>query len=297
MITRSGNSPRRLKDYLWLAACGFFMGSANVVPGVSGGTIAFILGFYEELINAISSVNLNFFRRLFTLRPHEAFEEFPWRFLLALGMGILVAIFTMAEGLIWAFYHHSELVSAFFFGLVLASAVVTRKRVVRWSSITLFIGGLAAVTTFILLGIAPRQTPDAIWFLMFSGAIVICAMILPGLSGAFLLLLLGKYQHMLEAVARLDVLTLLIFAAGAAGGLIVFARAIRWLFLYRRDKTIAVLVGLMMGSLRGIWPWKEQYMPTAFTLEVGLVLVFTALGIGLMLLLHHLSVQREGVSD
>ena len=107
------------------------MGSANVVPGVSGGTIAFILGFYEELIDAINAANPAFFRRLFTLRLREAFDEFPWRFLLALGSGILVAIFTLAEGLTWAFYHHPELVWAFFFGLVLASAVVIRKWVVR----------------------------------------------------------------------------------------------------------------------------------------------------------------------
>jgi len=271
------------------------MGSANVVPGVSGGTIAFILGFYEELIDAINSANPAFFRRLFTFRLREAFGEFPWRFLLALGLGIVMAIFTLAEGLTLAFYHHHELVWAFFFGLVLASAVVIRKRVARWSRVTLLISGLAAVATFVLIGLRPPQTPDAIWFLMLSGAIVICAMILPGLSGAFLLVLLGKYQYMLEAVVRLDVLTLLIFAAGAAGGLMVFARAIRWLFLHRRDKTVSVLVGLMIGSLRGIWPWKEQgfVVPTAFTPEVALVLVLAAFGIGLVLLLQYLAGRRH----
>ena len=294
MFIRAGNTPRQLKDYCRLTVYGFCMGSANVVPGVSGGTIAFILGFYEELIDAINAVNLNFFRRLFTLRLREAFDDFPWRFLLALGLGIVMAIFTLAKGLMWAFHHHPELVWAFFFGLVLTSAVVIRKRVVRWSPVTLLISGLAAVATFSLIGLAPRQTPDAAWFLMLSGAIVICAMILPGLSGAFILVLLGKYQYMLEAVVRFDVLTLLIFAVGAAGGLIVFARAIRWLFLHCRDKTIAVLVGLMLGSLRGIWPWKEQGLPTAFTLEVALVLVLAAFGIGLVLILQYLAARTEG---
>ena len=296
MLIRAGNPPRQFKDYCRLTVYGFCMGSANVVPGVSGGTIAFILGFYEELIDAINSANPAFFRRLFTFRLREAFGEFPWRFLLALGLGIVMAIFTLAKGLTLALEHHPELVWAFFFGLVLASAVVIRKRVARWSPVTLLISGLAAAATFVLIGLAPRQTPDAAWFLMLSGAIAICAMILPGLSGAFLLVLLGKYQYMLEAVVRLDVLTLLIFAAGAAGGLIVFARAIRWLFLHRRDKTVSVLVGLMIGSLRGIWPWKEQgfVLPTAFTPEVALVLVLAAFGIGLVLLLQHLAARAEG---
>jgi putative membrane protein len=289
---QSRNSPRQLKDYLWLATCGFFMGSANVVPGVSGGTIAFILGFYEELIDAINAANAAFFRRLFTFRLREAFGEFPWRFLLALGLGIVMAIFTLARGLTWAYDHHRALVWAFFFGLVLASAVVIRKRVARWSRVTLLIGGLAAVATFVLIGLTPRQTPDAAWFLMLSGAIAICAMILPGLSGAFLLLLLGKYWYMVDAVERFDVLTLLIFAAGAAGGLIIFARAIRWLFLHWRDKTVAVLIGLMLGSLRGIWPWKEEGLPTAFTLEVALALVLAAFGIGLVLILQYLAGRR-----
>jgi putative membrane protein len=289
---QSRNPSRQLKDYLWLAACGFFMGSANVVPGVSGATIAFILGFYEELIDAINAANPAFFRRLFTFRLRQAFSEFPWRFLLALGLGIVLAIFTLAEGLTWAFHHHPELVWAFFFGLVLASAVVIRKRVARWSSVTLLISGLAAVVTFVLIGLRPLQTPDTAWFLMLSGAIAICVMILPGVSGAFVLVLLGKYQYMLEAVVRFDVLTLLIFATGAAGGLMIFTRTIRWLFFHHRDKTIAALVGLMLGSLRKIWPWKEQGLPTAFTLDVGLVLVLAAFGIGLVLILQYLAGRR-----
>ncbi len=223
--------------------------------------------------------------------------------MLALGLGIGIAGFTLAERLTWAFDHHPVLVWAFFFGLVLASAVVIRRRVVRWNLVTLLIGGLVAAATFVLMGLMPRQTPDAAWFLMLSGAIVICAAILPGISGAFLLVLLGKYQYRLEAVVRLDVLTLLLFAIGAAGGLIVFARAVHWLFRHRKDETVAVLVGLMLGSLRGIWPWKEQgfVVPTAFTLEVALVLVLAASGVGLVLILQYLAgrhhLQRNGVGD
>lgn len=295
-LPQTGTPPRRLKDYCRLTLYGFCMGSANVVPGVSGGTIAFILGFYEELIAAINSANRDFFRRLFTLRLREAFDEFPWRFLLALGIGIVAAIFTLAEGLTWADRHHPELVSAFFFGLILASALVMRKQVVRWSPVTLLISGVAAVATFMLIGLPPPQTPGATWFLLFTGAIVICAMILPGLSGAFILVLLGKYQYMLEAVVHLDMLTLLIFSIGAAGGLLVSSRAIGWLFIHRRETTIAVLIGLMLGALRGIWPWKEQgamVLPPAFDLEVVLVISLAAVGIGLVVLLQYMGEHRR----
>jgi putative membrane protein len=269
------------------------MGSANVVPGISGGTIAFILGVYEELIDAINSVNLAFFRRLFTFRLREVLGEFPWRFLLALGLGIVSAIFTLARGLTWAFGYHPTLVWAFFFGLVLASAIVMRKRVAHWSPVTLLVAGLAAVATFVLIGLTPRQPPEGAWFLLLSGAVATCVMILPGLSGALILVLLGKYEYMLEAVAQLDVLTLLVFTAGAAGGLVIAARSLRWLLLHQRNKTVSALIGLVIGSLRGIWPWKEQGLPTAFTLEVVLVLLMAALGIGLVLILQYLATRRH----
>jgi putative membrane protein len=293
MSIQARNASRQLKDYFRLTVYGFCVGSANVVPGISGGTIAFILGFYEELIDAINSANLAFFRRLLTFRLREAFDAFPWRFLLALGLGIVLAIFTLARGLTWAFHHHPELVWAFFFGLVLTSAIEMRRLVARWSPVTLLITGLAAVATFVLIGLTPRQTPDEAWFLLLSGAVVTCVMMLPGLSGALILVLLGKYQYMLEAVVRLDVPTLLIFAAGAAGGLIIAARTLRWLFLHQRDKTVSALIGLVIGSLRGIWPWKEQELPTAFTLEVALVLVLAGFGVGLVLILQYLARRRH----
>jgi putative membrane protein len=293
MAIRAGNPSRQLKDYLRLSAYGFCMGSANVVPGISGGTIAFILGVYEELINAINSVNLALFRHLFTFRLREAFAEFPWRFLLALGLGIALGIFTLARGIDWAFDYHPELVWAFFFGLVLASAVVMRKRIARWRPVILLVAGLAAVATFVLIGLTPQQTPDEVWFVLLSGAVAAGVMILPGLSGALILVLLGKYQYMLGAVAHLDVLTLLVFAVGAAGGLIIVARTLRWLFLHQRDKTVSALIGLTIGSLRGVWPWQELGLPTAFTLEVVLVIVMAALGIGLVLILQYLATRRR----
>jgi len=299
---------RSLKDYFWIAARGFCMGAADVVPGVSGGTMAFILGIYDELLHAIHAVNLDFLRRLLTLRWREAFEHFPWRFLLALGVGIGAAIFSLAEGLSWALEHYPALVWAFFFGLVLASVVVVRKRVQRWTPAVMALAALAALGAYVLVGLTPTQTPDAPWFLFLSGAIAICAMILPGISGAFILVLLGKYQYVLDAVVRLDLFTLALVAAGCVVGLLSFVRVLRWLLQHYHDPTVAVLAGFMFGSLRKVWPWKEtlpagaagetilaqqlNVLPATFSPEVGLALALLLLGAGLVWGIDYLAARQ-----
>lgn len=297
---------RSLKDYFWIAARGFCMGAADVVPGVSGGTMAFILGIYDELLNAIHAVNLEFIRRLLTLRWREAFAHFPWRFLLALGLGIGAAIFSLARGLRWMLEHHPSLVWAFFFGLVLASVIVVRKRVRRWTPMALALAALATVGAYVLVGLTPTQTPDTPWFLFLSGAVAICAMILPGISGAFILVLLGKYQYVLDAVVHFDVLTLALVAAGCVVGLLSFVRLLRWLLQHYHDPTVAVLAGFMLGSLRKVWPWKEtltggadshfaqelNVLPSAFSPEVGLALALLLLGVGLVWGIEYLATRR-----
>ncbi len=300
---------RRFRDYVWIAARGFCMGAADVVPGVSGGTMAFILGIYDELLHAIHAVNLDLIRRLLSLRWREAFADFPWRFLLAVGLGIGLAIFTLAEGLSWALHHHPSLVWAFFFGLVLASVGVVCKRVRHWTPVTLALAALAAVGAYALVGMTPAQTPDDAWFLFLSGAIAICAMILPGISGAFILVLLGKYEYVLDAVVHGDVLTLSIVGAGCAVGLVSFVRLLRWLLAHYPDPTVAVLAGFMLGSLRKVWPWKEtspasaevagdtldvhlNVMPSALTPEVGLTLGLVLLGVGLVWGTEYLAGRR-----
>lgn len=300
--TEAKQSHRTLKDYLWLAARGFCMGAADVVPGVSGGTLAFILGIYEELLQAIHAVNLTFIRRLLTLKWRAAFADLPWRFLLAVGLGIATAIFTLAEGLSWALHTHPSLVWAFFFGLVLASAFMVRKRVARWLFPTVLTAVLSAAGAYLLVGLAPAETPNAPWFLFLSGAVAICAMILPGISGAFILVLLGKYQAVLDAVVHLDFVALFLVAAGAATGLVSFVRLLRWLLHRNHDLTIAALTGLMLGSLRKVWPWKTadvlfgrelNLLPASLTLEVGLALALAALGFALVLTVEFLVSRRR----
>jgi len=257
MSSRSSRSGRTFVDYLGITVRGFCMGVADVIPGVSGGTMAFILGIYEELLDAIHSVNGRTLQLLFTFRFVEALDNFPYRFVLALVTGILLGIFTLAQFFVWALAHHSVLVWAFFFGLVLASIFIVRGRVSVWTAREVLAVLLAAAGSFVMVGAVPVETTSAIWFVFLSGAIAICAMILPGISGSFILVVMGKYQYMLNAVVKLDPIPIGIFACGGIIGLIFFARLLRWLFRHYHDLTVAALIGLMVGSLRKIWPWKE----------------------------------------
>jgi putative membrane protein len=295
----SSNTRKGIRDYLWVAARGFAMGAADVVPGVSGGTMAFILGIYEELIHAIHSVDLAFFRRLFSLRLREAFASVPWQFVLALGLGILAAILTLASALSHALHTYPVLVWAFFFGLVLASVIVVRKRVSRWSPAVLLVAVLAALGSYNLVGLVPVETPEEPWFLFLSGALAITAMILPGISGAFILVLLGKYHYVLNAVVSADILTLLIVVAGAAVGLVSFARVLRWLFKNYHDFTVAALTGLILGALRKVWPWKEtqgvqeyNIFPPAYDAEFATAVLLMLFGFALVLFLDYMASKQ-----
>jgi len=228
-----------------------------VVPGVSGGTMAFILGIYEDLINALRSLDLQGFRFLLRLDLRRFSEHVSWRFLSALGIGILAAVFTLARGLSWLLVNHPVLLWSFFMGLILASALSVLRRVETWQSRTwiCLLCGIAAA--YLLVGLVPVSTPNAPWFLFLSGAIAICAMILPGISGSFILVLLGKYEFVLEAVNQRNVLVLVLVASGAFVGLMAVSRLLGWLLKHYHDLMVTILAGIMLGSLRKVWPWKE----------------------------------------
>ena len=290
------SNSRSLWGYLILTAKGFCMGTSDVVPGVSGGTMAFILGIYEELIDAIRSFDLKSIQLLLTLRLRDLLDRISWKFLLALGIGILTAIFTLARTLSWLLHNRPVLIWSFFLGLILASAFSVSRRVERWRLSTWLGLSGGMVGTYILVGLVPVSTPDGSWFLFLSGAIAICAMILPGISGAFILVLLGKYQFVLEAVNNRDFLVLATVAAGAVVGIAAFSRLLGWLLRNHHDLMVAVLTGLMLGSLRKVWPWKEtveslvashgkvvaivqaNVLPTQWSVDVLSALSLTALG-------------------
>ena len=297
---------RTFKDYLGLAARGFAMGASDVVPGVSGGTMAFILGIYEELINSIRVlVNPEAIKLLLRFKIKDALDLLPWKFLAAVGAGILFAIFSLAKFLEWMLENHPALLWSFFFGLVVASIFTVSKRINPWGPLTIGSTVIGAVAAYIIVGLVPLETPTAPWFLFLSGAVAICAMILPGVSGSFILVLLGKYQYVLSAVNNRDFVTLLLVAAGAGVGIITFAQILGWLFKRYHDVTVAILIGLMLGSLRKIWPWKKtvefildrhgaqipteqvNILPAAWTSEVTFALILAIAGFAVVFALDY----------
>jgi putative membrane protein len=232
------------------------MGTADLIPGVSGGTMALILGIYQELIASLGSLTSPpFLDALVHLRLRRAFRLANGGFLTAVLLGIATAVLALSRLMHWLLAHHPGAVHAFFFGLILASAGLVARRVGRWTPGAVAGALLATAGAFGLVGLAPTATPDAVAFLVLSGALAVCALMLPGISGAFVLVLLGKYDTALAAVTRLDLAVLLPLAVGAVLGLLTFARLLAWLLRRAHDTTLAVLAGFMLGSLRKVWPF------------------------------------------
>lgn len=248
---------RTLKEYLLITLRGIGMGAADVVPGVSGGTIAFITGIYEELVNSIKNINLQAIRLFFSGKWISFWKHINGNFLLSVFAGIFVSVLSLARGLEYLLEHKPVLIWSFFFGLVLASSYVVARKIDRWdyARVVALMGGIGIA--FYITSVTPTTTTDARWFVVLSGGLASCAMILPGISGSFILLLLGKYAFALHAVNERILLDLALLAAGAVIGLVLFSNLLSWLLRRYHDSTIAVLVGFMIGSLNKIWPWKE----------------------------------------
>ena len=242
--------------YLSVAFKGVCMGAADVIPGVSGGTIAFLMGIYQELLDSIKSINGHSLKLLLTGKVGEFWRAINGWFLVSLGAGILVSIFSLSRLMKYLLEYHPVQLWSFFFGLILASAIYILKGLDKWSlkNIISLLAGVA-VAAYICIA-SPAQTPDALWFVFLSGAIAICAMILPGISGSFILLLLGKYAFIMGAVTELNIPVLLVFAAGAGIGIVCFSHVLSWLLKKFYMLTIALLSGFMIGSLLKVWPWK-----------------------------------------
>jgi putative membrane protein len=245
-----------MKKYFLLYAKGIAMGAADVVPGVSGGTIAFISGIYDELLRSIASVP-EALMQLLRGRVKAAWQTANATFLLVLLAGILTSILSLARLITYLLAHHPVPVWSFFFGLILVSVYLVGRDIGRWnwSRCLSFLLGLAFA--YWITVAAPIQWGSDPLTLFFAGAIAICAMILPGISGSFILLLLGLYATVLGAVKSLDLAVLAVFAAGCLVGLLSFARLLSWMLSHWRDLTLAFLTGLMLGSLNKVWPWKE----------------------------------------
>ena len=243
-------------QYLWLVLKGMAMGAADVVPGVSGGTIAFISGIYEELIASINGIRPS----LLGVLKNQGFRAF-WKqlnggFLLAVLSGIAISVLSLAKGISWLLTHQPILLWSFFFGLVLASVIYVAKGISRWNLAGLAMGIAGAVLAYAVVSLPVSQGQATLPYLFLSGALAICAMILPGISGAFILVLLGSYKTVLDAVHQRDLQVILVVGAGAAVGLLSFARLLKWMFSKFKNATLALLTGFIIGSLPKIWPWK-----------------------------------------
>lgn len=240
-----------------LSVKGMCMGAADVVPGVSGGTIAFITGIYDELINSIKSINAASLKMFFTGKWGEFWKMINGKFLLFLLAGIGISVFSLAKIITWLLVAYPVLVWSFFFGLVLASTWFVGKDVKErnWKTGLGFLFG--AALAFYITVATPAETPSHFLFIFLCGAIAICAMILPGISGSFILVLLGKYFFIMEAVKTLDLKVIAIFGMGACVGITSFSRLLSYALSHMRNITLAVLSGFMLGSLNKVWPWKE----------------------------------------
>lgn len=248
---------RTAKDYSIVTLKGIAMGAADVIPGVSGGTIAFITGIYEELINSIKSINLVALKLLITGKFAEFWKAINGTFLLSLVTGIAISIISLAKGLKYLLDHYPILVWSFFFGLVVASAIYVARTIKTWNLATIISGIAGIIIAYFITVITPAEANTTYWFIFLSGAIAICAMILPGISGSFILVLLGMYKFILEAVGNFELAIIFTFLAGAAVGIISFSNVLSWLLKKYHNPTIALLSGFMIGSLNKVWPWKE----------------------------------------
>ncbi|WP_108803630.1 DUF368 domain-containing protein [Aquimarina sp. Aq107] len=317
---------RSLKDYLVVSAKGIAMGAADVVPGVSGGTIAFISGIYEELISTINNLDLNFFKVWKNEGFVASWKKYNLSFLLALFSGIAISILSLAKILKWLLHNEPLLLWSFFFGLVLASILYIGKQITTWSPKVLISILLAAVISYFITIAEPMASPESLWYLLFCGFIAIIAMILPGVSGAFILLILGAYETFIgilnqfrEGLTSLDFNLLwqafykiLIIAVGAIAGLKLFSKILNWMFNNHKNMTLALLTGFMIGSLNKLWPWKKvlswrtnsegievpfiekSILPSSFDGDPRIiwVLLFITVGFLLILALERLATKK-----
>ncbi len=248
---------RRIKDYLIISFKGLAMGAADAVPGVSGGTIAFISGIYEELIETISNVNLSLFKTLFSKGIKAFWEQLNGNFILVLMSGILISFVSFMKLAKYLLEFHPILIWSFFFGLIVASIYFVGRQITKWSIVTVIALIIGAVIAFYISKLPSLGTNESPWFLFVAGAIAICAMILPGISGSFILIILGAYKTLSDAIHDIDLKKIMIFAIGALVGLLSFSHVLKWLFKHYHNITLALLTGFIFGSLNKVWPWKE----------------------------------------
>lgn len=249
-----------------VAVKGACMGAADVIPGVSGGTIAFITGIYDDLLASINAIDATAMKLFFTGKLKEFWKHINGGFLLSLFCGIGLSVMTLAGIMQYLLEHHPIQTWAFFFGLIVASSIFILRGIKGWNLKAVLFLVLGVVLGVTVCTLSPTTTPDALWFIFLSGAIAICAMILPGISGSFILLILGKYQYIMSAITGLtsgeaigeSIVVIGVFAVGAVCGILSFSRFLHWLLGRFHKETLLVLAGFIIGSLVKVWPWSDM---------------------------------------
>lgn len=314
-IWDQGYGPRTRTEYVVLYLKGFTMGMADLIPGVSGGTIAFITGIYEHLLEAISAVNKELLSKVLRFQIKSALCDIRLRFLVPLFAGILTAMFSLARLMHYMMSEHTVHTWSLFFGLIGASIIVVGRQLHTLKSFkmmaSIIIGALIA---YAVVSLIPVDTPETWWFIILCGVISISAMILPGISGSFLLLILGKYAYITGAVKNpfapgaLEIMIL--FVCGAVVGLLGFSKILNWCFKHYHNVTMALLTGFLLGSMKKVWPWKEvtesvvirgevrvlqeaNIMPPAFDAHFWIAIALMIFGFVLVLALESFSRTRE----
>lgn len=266
-VTNPDQDKSSWKEWPFLLIKGFLMGSADIVPGVSGGTMALIVGIYTRLINAIKSFDGTFFKQLFSLKWQRAWKGVHWKFMAMLLSGIAIAIifFTRIVPLQVYMFTDPELIYGLFFGLIVGSIYILVKALNNFDWMVAVMIGLGTIIGYWVVTLVPTDTPESAWYIFFSGSVAICAMILPGISGSYILLILQKYDFILSELGKIgtsdtlaSLITLLPFVAGAIVGLAVFSRILSWLLSRYEARTLAVLIGFLIGSLYVIWPYQDR---------------------------------------
>ena len=284
-----------MKEKLHYLLCGLAMGAADVVPGVSGGTIAFITGIYDKLLNGIKAFNATFFRLFFSGRWKEALVLIPWGFLLPLLAGIITSIFSLARLTLHLLHTWPEALWAFFFGLIISS-ILLMTRGLRMPAVNVALLILGALFAWFLTGAEAMVAEHTLPHIFLAGFIALCAMILPGISGSFMLVIMGQYAYILSAVVHLDLPVLLTFIAGGLCGLMSFSRVLSACFRRYPSQTSAALIGVMAGSLRTVWPWHDGTLPAFPPALDGMVFIAAmtcAAGVALPLIIQHIASTRR----
>lgn len=257
---------KSILNYLMVTVKGICMGAADVIPGVSGGTIAFMTGIYDKLVGSISSINAHAVKLLFTGKIKQFWQQINGNFLLSLVAGILISILSLAKLMQYLLDYHPIQTWAFFFGLIVASSIFILKGIKGWKTMDFIQLAIGIILGVVICTLSPTETPDGLWFICISGAIAICAMILPGISGSFILLILGKYEYMMGTIADIvsgkgdlmDFATVLVFVIGALAGIIAFSKFLHWLLEKYNRPTLLILAGFIIGSLVKVWPWSNM---------------------------------------